>query len=171
MPRAVQAVVVAVWLIALALAVPAAARVERVEVLSRTPFAPGHSFGLAGTYEKLRGRAWFALDPNAPANAAVADLKYAPRDERGLVRFASDFLMLRPAHGAGNGTLLYEVNNRGGIAMLGQIDDGAFTNDPATAADAGNGFLFRQGFTLLWSAWATDVATNPGDDRLVLHAP
>ena len=151
---------------------PAAARVERIEILSRQDFAPGIEFGDAGAYEKLRGRAFFALDPNAAANAPVTDLKLAPRDARGLVEFSAEFLVLRPKVAArGNGTLLYEVNNRGNIAILRQLHEASFSNDPATVADAGNGFLFRRGVTLAWSAWATDVATRPGDDRLVLRAP
>jgi hypothetical protein len=148
------------------------AKVERVEILKREPFAAGLAFGAAGAYEKLRGRAFIVLDPDAAANAPIADLKLAPRNARGLVEFSSDFLVLRPADTARrNGTLLYEVNNRGNIAMLRQINEATFTNDPASAADAGNGFLFRHGFTLVWSAWATDVAAVPGDDRLVLRAP
>ena len=151
---------------------PAAARVERIEILSRQDFAPGIEFGDAGAYEKLRGRAFFALDPNAAANAPVTDLKLAPRDARGLVEFSAEFLVLRPKVAArGNGTLLYEVNNRGNIAILRQLHEASFSNDPATVADAGNGFLFRRGVTLVWSAWATDVATRPGDNRLVLRAP
>ena len=152
---------------------PAAAKVEQVEILSRQPFAAGTEFGRAGAYEKLRGRAWFALDPDAAANAAIADLKLAPRNNRGLVIFSSDFLVLRPVDAArGNGLLLYEVNNRGNIAMLGQLNEAPSSrNDPATAADAGNGFLFRQGFTMVWSGWAADVAVSPGDNRLVLTAP
>src|ERR1700719_3058717 len=78
------------------LVAPAAARVERVEILSREPFASGTSFGPAGAYEKLRGRAFFALDPEAAANAAIADLKLAPRRDDGRVVFTADFLMLRP---------------------------------------------------------------------------
>ena len=151
---------------------PAAARVERIEMLSRQDFAPGIEFGDAGAYEKLRGRAFFALDPNAAANAPVTDLKLAPRDARGLVEFSAEFLVLRPKVAArGNGTLLYEVNNRGNIAILHQLHEASFSNDPATVADAGNGFLFRRGVTLAWSAWASDVATRPGDNRLVLRAP
>ena len=128
---------------------PAAAKVERIEILSRQPFAAGSEFGPVGAYEKLRGRATFALDPNAAANAAIADLKLAPRNNRGLVMFSTDFLVLRPVDPArGNGTLLYEVNNRGNIAMLGQLNEAPFSrNDPTTSVDAGNGFLFRQGFT------------------------
>ena len=67
--------------------------------------------------------------------------------------------------------LLYEVNNRGNIAILRQLNDAPGGNDPTTTADAGNGFLFRRGFTLLWSAWAADVATTPGDKRMVLSPP
>jgi hypothetical protein len=151
---------------------PAAARVERIEILSREPFANGAAFGAAGAYEKLRGRAFFALDPEAAANAAIADLKLAPRRDDGQVVFTADFLMLRPTEAArGNGTLLYEVNNRGRIAMLRQLDEATFSTDPATPADAGNGFLFRAGFTLLWSAWATDVVIPPGEKLLLLAAP
>src|SRR5215211_9274860 len=84
---------------------PAFAKVERVEILSRQPFAGGVSFGSVGSYEKLRGRAWFALDPDAAANRPIADLKLAPRNARGLVEFSADFLLLRPADPArGNDT-------------------------------------------------------------------
>ena len=73
--------------------------------------------------------------------------------------------MLRPADPSrGNGTLLYEVNNRGNIAILAQINEAPSTNNPETVVDAGNAFLFRQGFTLLWSAWATDVVAGEGRD-------
>jgi hypothetical protein len=164
-------IIAALWLIS-ALAGPAVAKVERIEILSREPFANGAPFGTAGAYEKLRGRAWFALDPDAAANAAIADLKLAPRNKDGRVAFSAEFLMLRPADAArGNGTLLYEVNNRGRIAMLRQLDGAGSSNDPASTADVGNGFLFRHGFTLLWSAWAADVATTPGDKLLLLMAP
>jgi hypothetical protein len=151
---------------------PAAARVERIEIVSRQAFAAGAEFGGVGAYEKLRGRAFFALDPNAAANAPIADLKLAPRNDRGLVEFSAEFLVLRPVDAArSNGVLLYEVNNRGNIAILRQLNDAAFSNDPETPAEAGNGFLFRRGFTLLWSAWAADVAATPGDNRLILRAP
>jgi hypothetical protein len=151
---------------------PAAARLERVEIVSREPFAAGAELGPAGAYEKLRGRAVFALDPGAAANRPIADLALAPRNARGLVEFSAEFLVLRPAAPArGNGTLLYEVNNRGNIGILRQVDEAASSNDPTIAAQAGNGFLFRQGFTLIWSAWASDVAAAAGDHRLVLRAP
>ena len=114
---------------------PAGARVERIEILSRQAFAAGTEFGHAGAYEKLRGRAFFALDPDATANELIADLKLAPRNDRRLVEFSAEFLVLRPADVTRrNGTLLYEVNNRGNIGILRQLQDSTSGNDPATVA-------------------------------------
>src|SRR6202008_3325927 len=59
----------------------------------------------------------------------------------------------------------------GRIAMLRQLDEATFNNDPSTPADAGNGFLFRHGFTMLWSARANDVVTTPAANLLLLKAP
>ena len=110
----------------------AKAAVDRLEILERHLVAEGAAFGASGAYEKIRGRAWFALDPHAAANAAIADLVLAPRDVRGLLTFGAEFLMLRPAEPArGNGTLLYEVNNRGNIAILAQLDAAPGGNDPS----------------------------------------
>src|SRR5262249_31215903 len=151
---------------------PALARVDRVEIVSRQPFAAGTSFGKTGAYEKLRGRAWFALDPDTQPNAPIADLALAPRNDRGLVEFSADFLVLRPVDSTrGNGVLLYEVNNRGNVVMLRQLGDAAINNDPTDAVDAGNGFLFREGYTMVWSAWAPDVAITGQDERLALSPP
>src|SRR4029453_5578632 len=84
-----------------------------------------------------------------------------------------DFLVLRPVDAArGNGMLLYEVNNRGNIGMLGQLNEAPFSrNDPTTSVDAGNGFLFRQGFTMVWPGGGVRGAAAPGDNRVVLTAP
>ncbi|MBS0394092.1 MAG: hypothetical protein JSR54_05660 [Proteobacteria bacterium] len=149
------------------------AAVERVEISERVPFAPGVTFGEFGAYEKIRGTAWFALDPARRANRGIVDLSRAPRDARGHVTFKSEFVLLRPVAGGGNGTLLYDVNNRGGIAILGQVNGHSPAhNDPTTPADAGDGFLMRHGFTLLFSAWTWDVAPpEPGMRPLVFEPP
>lgn len=148
-------------LMALACAVTLAgahAAVERIEITERAPFAPGVAFGEYGAYEKIRGVAYYALDPKAAANASIVDLKRAPRDKKGRVLFSSEFVLLRPT-AAQPTTLLYDVNNRGNIAILGQVNGRSpAQNDPATVADAGDGFLMRHGFSLLFSAWTWDVA-------------
>jgi hypothetical protein len=156
----------ATWILA------AEAGVERIAILQRQLVAGGAAFGVGGAYEKLRGRAWFALDPQAAVNAAVADLALAPRNPSGLVTFSAEFLMMRPTDPArGNGSLLYEVNNRGNIAILGQLDEAPGGNDPFAAADLGNGFLLQQGFTLLWSAWTWDVIADHRQRRLIFEPP
>ena len=150
----------------------AQAAVERIEITERVPFAPGVKFGEAGEYEKLRGIAYFSLNPKAGANLPIVDLRRAPRDKRGLVHFSSEFVLLRPASGK-TGTLVYDVNNRGNIVLLGQLNGkGAKNNDPATAEDAGDGFMMRHGFSMLFSAWSWDVAPAPAGARpLVFKAP
>src|SRR5262249_11557029 len=45
---------------------------------------------------------------------------------------------------------------------LGFLNDAAGGNNPDHAADAGNGFLMRQGYAILWSAWQGDVAAGEG---------
>jgi hypothetical protein len=150
----------------------AQAAVQRVEIIERAPFAAGMRFGDAGAYEKIRGIAHFAVNPLISANARIVDLKYAPRDAGGSVTFSSEFIMLRPVQ-ARDSSLIYDVNNRGGIAILGQINGRSpSNNDPTTAADAGDGFLMRHGFTLLFSAWTWDVAPPaPGARPLVFEPP
>jgi len=165
------------WLvIGAATAVAASASVQSevtsVQVLERSAFASGMSFGKVGPYEKIRGIARFSLDPNAAANQRIVDLKLAPRDEHGRVTFETSFLMLRPVKSSGS-TLLYDVNNRGNIAILGQVNGKIPEhNDPTSVADAGDGFLMRHGFTLLFSAWTWDVAPQaPGMKPLVFAPP
>jgi hypothetical protein len=74
------------------------------------------------------------------------------------VEFSADFEILTPADpGRANGTLLYDVNNRGGRTALGMFNGGA------------DGFLMRQAYTVVASGWIAEVL--PGDDRLRLVAP
>jgi hypothetical protein len=151
-------------------AATAEAEVVRLEITSREPFADGRAFGRVGAYEKLRGRLVYSVDVENRANFPVVDLKLAPRDSRGRVVFSGDFVLLKPVDLAlGNHRLLYEVNNRGNLGILARLNRGQGTNDPATLAHAGNGFLMRQGYAILWSAWNWDV--RAGDGRLQIELP
>lgn len=157
--------------VALAVSTPLSAAVTGIDITDRTAFAAGTSFGDTGPYEKIRGVAHFSLDPDAAVNARIVDLKRAPRDAHGLVTFSSEFVMLRPVK-SNPSTLLYDVNNRGHIAILGQVDGKVPAyNDPTTVEDAGDGFLMRHGFTLLFSAWTWDVAPGKPGDRPLVFAP
>jgi len=136
----------------------------------REPFAGGQAFGETGAYERIKGRLHYAVDPDDPANRQIVDLDLAPRDERGLVTFSGDFILLQPVDPkSGNRTLLYEVNNRGNLGMLPMFTFGAHTNNPRAAAHAGDGLLFERGYTLLWSAWNWDVVA--GANRLLIDLP
>ncbi len=144
--------------------------VERLEITARGPLAGGAPFGEVGSYERIAGRLHYAIDPTSPANARIVDLALAPRDARGLVTFAGDFMLLRPADLArGNHRLLYEVDNRGNLGMLAFFNDAPWSNDPQGLADLGTGFLLRQGYSLLWAAWNWDVL--PGEGRLQIDLP
>jgi hypothetical protein len=143
------------------------ARVVRLRVERREIVLDGRPFGAAGSYEKLVGRVDFGLDPDAPANAAIVDLKLAPRNARGEVESSADFYLLKPVDPRrGNGRLFYEVGNRGGKAMLVTFQKASASFDPATEAEFGDGALMRQGFTLLWMGWQWDVPVRPGTMRM-----
>ncbi len=136
----------------------------------RAPIADGAPFGAAGPYECIVGRAEVFLDPDSPHYAKVVDLAHAPRDAQGRVRYETDIYLLKPLDMAqGNRRLLYEVVNRGDKRALQFFNDAPASNDPTAPGDAGNGFLMRQGYSILWCGWQADVL--PGDGRLTLTVP
>ncbi len=140
--------------------------IERIE-----PLADGAPFGEVGAYERVIGRAKGEVDPRDPANKGIALIDKAPRNGRGKVEYATDIFILRPKDSRrGNGRILYEMNNRGRKMLFGNIADGPQgVNDPKTAADVGNGFPLRRGYTLVWSGWDPDAPrANMG---LALTAP
>ena len=143
--------------------------VTKIEIKSRVPFAQGQEFGNVGSYEQLDGTIHFAVDPEHPANETVADLKLAPRDEQGQVTFSSDFRILRPTNPErGNRRLLLDVLNRGKALALRNINS-APEVAPDAPPDPGNGFLMREGYTVVWCGWQHDVPDAPG--LLRINAP
>lgn len=154
----------------LLVAAPVGAEVVRIEVKSRTPVLAGQAFGAAGPYERLAGTIYFAIDPRNTANLIIADIDKAPRNAAGKVEFSSDFYLIKPVDPSrGNGTVLYEVSNRGGKGMVGFFNFGGGGVDPQTAAHFGDGFLLEHGFTLLWVGWQFDVPLREGLVRV--YAP
>lgn len=142
----------------------------RIQIDQRQLFAGGVEFAQAGAYERLSGRVHFAVDPDAAAYAAVVDLDKAPRNRDGLVEFAADLCVLKPVDSAcSNRRVLFGYGNRGNKRELQFFNDARASNDPLAAADAGNGFLMRRGYTVVWAAWEADLL--PGDGRMVLDVP
>src|SRR5690242_17420369 len=144
-------------------------RIE-LRIDERVPFAAGHGFGDVGAYERLSGRALFAVDPRSAAQQEVVDLDKAPVDTEGLVHFASDFMILKPVEQErGNWRVFYDYGNRGHKRALQFYNDAPHSNAPITLAHAGNGFFMRRGFAVAWLAWEGDML--PGDGRMVLDVP
>ena len=153
----------AALLLTLVAAAPLSADVVRIEVQTRSDLAGGQAFGSAGAYEKLAGKIYFAVDPSLPANKIVTDLDKAPRNAAGKVEFSSYFYLIKPKQiEKGNGAVLYEVSNRGGKGMLGFFNHAAGSLDPSKPEEMGDGFLMKQGFTLLWVGWQFDPPQRPG---------
>jgi hypothetical protein len=119
------------------------------------------AFGATGPYLKISGTFDGELDPYDLHNAPIADIDLAPRSN-GKVRYTSTFYVLRPLDLAkGNRTLFYDFGNRGNKRIIEWFNDGRESNDPTTAADFGNGFLMRSGYSVAWNGWAGDVAVRP----------
>jgi Alpha/beta hydrolase domain len=145
---------------ALVLAPAAEARVVEWEVLRREPTFEGRSFGNVGPYEKVLARAKMAVRPEDAHNAGIVDLGLAPRNGAGEVEFTTQVYLLKPTDlSRGNGRLLYDVLNRGRKLGLELLNDAPASNDPTSAAEAGNGFLMERGYTVAWSGWQGDLAT------------
>ncbi len=144
-------------------------RIE-IDITERFAFAGSKAFGGVGAYERIKGRARFAVDPKAPAQSGIVDLDKAPVCAKGLVHFATDISILRPLDAAkGNKRLFFDWGNRGNIRCLQFFNDAVHSNDPRDPAHAGNGFFFRRGYTLAWAGWQADLL--PGGDRFLLDVP
>src|SRR5579884_431511 len=127
------------------------AALTRIEIVSRAP-VPNSD------YEALLGRAYFEVDPNAPANRGIALIDRAPRTPNGMVAFSSDIYIVQPRDPAkSNGTALVEISNRGHKGLNAMFD----LNDT---------FLYDHGFTLVAVGWEFDVPP-PNPELLKLYAP
>jgi len=130
----------------------------------------GARFGNVGTYTYLLAEATGAVNANDKCAPTIVDLRNAA-DGTGMVKYSFDVVILTPTDSAkGNGTLLYEVVNRGRTIALAALQD-SNTMDiynaikpvmPSEATGvvrgkgAGNGFLLNQGYTIVLSGWQGD---------------
>lgn len=144
------------------------AELTRVEITRRVDVLNGKAFGGVGPYEKLHGKAYFAVDPKNPRNQVIADIELAPRNREGKVEFSADLFILKPKDPArGNGVVFFDVVNRGRSRLLTTFSAAAAADDPTTEAHFGDASLLLQGFTLVAVGWQFDV-----EDQLIgLDAP
>jgi hypothetical protein len=149
---------------------PVHAELVALEITKREPFAGGQAFGDVGPYEQITAIARFAIDPKDARNRVIVDLDLAPRNQDGKVDFAADVVILTPKDPAkGNGAILYDVNNRGNKLALGMFNRAPGGPGVDAMNPAGDGFLMKRGFTVVWSGWIGELL--PGNGRLLLQAP
>src|SRR5262245_50647788 len=128
---------------------PLCAELRRIEVQRRDDF---------GTYERIIGRAFFAVDATLAANARIADINFAPKSTNGLVEVSGDLLYFRPkALSKTRGTVFLEIVNRGRDQALGLMS-GAVQQDLSPENwDLGDQFLLEQCFSVAFLWWQADV--------------
>jgi hypothetical protein len=135
--------------------------VTRIEITDRGPFQGSKPFGEAGPYEYLAGLIHFSVDPRAEVNQAICDLDLAPRNKDGLVEFSSEFHLLSPLWARETGRLLVDSPNRGNMTALWMLNDAARRTDGAADVEPGNGYLMRNGYSVLSLGIQWDVPESP----------
>ncbi|MDV6329987.1 alpha/beta hydrolase domain-containing protein [Asticcacaulis sp. 201] len=159
----------------------ASAEVTRVDITEQRPWLEGKVLGNTGTYELLRGRVHYQVDPNGPDGRRIADVALAPRNASGMVEFSGPFLLLRPADPSkSNGATVIEVANRGVTQMnYTFFESDGFDLLKKTDLAFRTTQIFDHGYTLAWVGWQADLpadqfglsvptGTGQGAVRLVL---
>jgi len=141
----------------------------RLELTQCEPFADGVSFGTTGPYERLLGKVHFAIDPKERGLPFICDLDLAPCNPAGLVEFSATLDIVKPVDlGRGNRRVLYEFSNRGRRAAITGLNYGS-GNDMHNPKYAGDGFLMRLGYAVVWSGWQGDLIDR--GDNLIADVP
>jgi len=144
-------------------ALPLTSEVVQLEVSEKTPILESRPWGRIGAYEKVVGKAHFALDPANEANRVITDIDHAPRNADGKVEFSTDFYLIKPADaGLGNRSILCEIGNRGRKGTLSMFSQAGGSLDPSSEAHFGDGWLLEEGYSLLWVGWQFDPPHRPG---------
>ena len=107
------------------------------------------SYGTAGQYETIAGRAYGELDPNDARNAVIQDIALAPKNANGKVEYVASFFLVKPIDmSKASGLMWHDVPNRGRRVVIPGAE--------RSAGDVG-----------LSSGWQGDNAGNtaPGPDN------
>ena len=143
--------------------------ITRITIEKREIFAEGHEFPITGAYEKLVGKVYGEVDAKNPLNKVIVNLDKAPTNSRRRVEYCADLYILKPLDmERGNKKIFFDPPNRGGKHILALLNDAPQNNDPTTLKDAGNGFLMRQGYTVVWGGWHGGLS---GKNFVVMDVP
>jgi hypothetical protein len=182
--RAYGALTFFILILSMVTASTSSARVLRIIIDKvESPTFEGQEFGAVGKYDKLTGRVFGEVDPNAPENVEIVNLDKAPKTASGRVSYSADLYILKPVDVTkSNNKIFYGVLNRGNkidLVLMNNAPSNERTNNPTTLADAGNSFLMRQGYIIVWSGWQAPgkngaqccVESKPGIMRAELPVP
>jgi Alpha/beta hydrolase domain len=130
----------------LAVADSADARVIAFEIASNTPYGTFRP----GDYVRLDGKILGELSPSEK----IPDLDKAPRNARGMIEYATPFVVIMPKDpNRGNGALLIDVPNRGRAISLSLYNSPRDMPLLLGSLEAGTGFLQDRGFTVAMVRW------------------
>ena len=127
------------------------------------------SFGDAGQYEQIAGRAFGELDPGDPLNSIIQDIALA-KDADGKVRYVASFVITKPVDMAkASGLMWHDVPNRGRPVLLAPMERGFGDVGLATAWQGDNasmsatlGTAARPTMNVAGNHWLqVPVAKNP----------
>jgi hypothetical protein len=137
------------------------AEMTRIDVTSREDVLHGKPFGAAGPYERIIGKAFFAVDPKNPRNQIVPNIDKAPRNAQGMVEFSADVYLLVPKdQSKGNGVAFFEVPNRGRREQMIRFDRVIRGAPETPETEFGDGLLLNSGYTLVSVGWQYSLARN-----------
>ena len=135
----------------------------KLEIKKEELYLDGQTFGSVGSYKQLDGVAFFSVDPNEDINSKIVDIDLAPVGPDGLVRFSSHFSILQPTDlTKSNRRILLDICNRGNRTVFNNFNSAGPALDPSKPLEPGNGFLLRQGYTIVWCGWQADVPELDG---------
>jgi hypothetical protein len=113
------------------------------------------------SYELVKGKFFFEIDPAAPENLIITDIIYTPRNNRGLVEFAADFELLRPLNkDDSNSVLIADILNRGSRRAIRYFNFASNYDSSEGPSNLGDGFLMRNGYSVLSVGWQFDVPND-----------
>src|SRR5215472_12364146 len=100
----------------LAAAPGAQAKVTKIVIEKKTsPAFDGATYGNAGQYETLVGKAYGELDPKDPHNTIITDIQNAPKNARGMVEYTATFQITKPIDMSKSSHFMWhDVPNRSG---------------------------------------------------------
>jgi hypothetical protein len=160
---------------AIAAALPADARITRLDITTRDTAFGGYSFAGVGTYERIVGVAHGELDPTTRFNTPIVDINRAPVNAHGMVEYSFDFYILKPTDlSKGTHKMMYEPPNRGGKTHNTLNRTTGNTNDPGAITSASvlaNSFLWSRGYTTVWSGWDYSAGTDNSNFNTTIALP